>query len=148
MKVLIIYHSEHHQNTEKVARAMATKIEANFKEVKHVNTEDINNYDIIGFGSGVYNGRFHKNLSEIIDKIPHQDNKKSFIFSTTGSLSYSRLAHDRFSPLLIKKGFRIIGEFSCLGFDTAITSEGINKGRPNKQDLENAEIFIESILIK
>jgi len=148
MRVLIIYHSEHHQNTEKIARTMATKIEAEFKEAKDVTTEDINNNDIIGFGSGVYNGRLHKNLSEIIDKIPYQDNKKSFIFSTTGSLSYSRLAHDRFIPLLIKKGFRIIGEFFCLGFDTALTREGINKDRPNEQDLEDAERFIESILIK
>jgi len=148
MKVLIIYHSEHHQNTEKIARTMATKIEAEFKEAKDVNTEDINDHDILGFGSGVYNGRLHKDLSEIIDNIPYQDNKKSFIFSTTGSMTYSRLAHDRFRSLLIKKGFKVIGEFSCLGFDTALTREGINKGRPDKEDLENAEGFIESILIK
>jgi len=148
MRVLIIYHSEHHQNTEKIARTMATKIEAEFKEAKNVNTEDINNHDILGFGSGVYNGRLHKDLSEIIDNIPYQDNKKSFIFSTTGSMTYSRLAHDRFRSLLIKKGFKVIGEFSCLGFDTALTREGINKGRPDKEDLENAEGFIESILIK
>lgn len=148
MRVLIIYHSEHHQNTEKIARTMATKIEAEFKEAKDVNTEDINNHDILGFGSGVYNGRFHKDISEIIDNIPYQDNKKSFIFSTTGSMTYSRLAHDRFRSLLIKKGFKVIGEFSCLGFDTALTREGINKGRPDKEDLENAEGFIESILIK
>jgi len=148
MRVLIIYHSEHHQNTEKIARTMATKIEAEFKEAKDVNTEDINDHDILGFGSGVYNGRLHKDLSEIIDNIPYQDNKKSFIFSTTGSMTYSRLAHDRFRSLLIKKGFKVIGEFSCLGFDTALTREGINKGRPDKEDLENAERFIESILIK
>lgn len=148
MRVLIIYHSEHHQNTEKIARTMATKIEAEFKEAKDVNTEDINDLDILGFGSGVYNGRLHKDLSEIIDNLPYQDNKKSFIFSTTGSMTYSRLAHDRFRSLLIKKGFKVIGEFSCLGFDTALTREGINKGRPDKEDLENAEGFIESILIK
>jgi flavodoxin len=148
MKVLIIYHSEHHLNTEKIAKAMATKIDTELKEAKEVGTEDINNYDIIGFGSGVYNGSFHKNLSEIINKIPYQDNKKAFIFSTTGSLSYSQLAHDRFSPLLLEKGFEVIGEFSCLGFDTALTKEGINKGRPNEQDLENAEKFIETILTK
>jgi flavodoxin len=82
MKVLIIYHSEHHQNTEKIARTMAAKIEAELIEAKDVNTEDINNYDIIGFGSGVYNGRLHKDLSDIIDKLPYQDNKKAFIFST------------------------------------------------------------------
>ena len=148
MKVLIIYHSEHHQNTEKIARAMAAKIGADLKEAREVRAEDINNYEIIGFGSGVYNGRFHKDLLEIIDKIPHQDSKKVFIFSTTGSLSYSRLAHDRFSPLLLDKGFKIIGEFSCPGFDTALTREGINKGRPNEQDLENAEKFIQDILAK
>ncbi len=148
MKVLIIYHSEHHQNTEKIARAMAAKIGADLKEAREVRAEDINNYEIIGFGSGVYNGRFHKDLLEIIDKIPHQDSKKVFIFSTTGSLSYSRLAHDRFSPLLLDKGFKIIGEFSCPGFDTALTREGINKGRPNEQDLENAEKFIQDILVK
>ena len=51
------------------------------------------------------------------------------------------------SPLLIKKGFKIIGEYSCLGFDTVLTREGINKERPDKQDLENTERFIESILI-
>jgi len=148
MKVLIIYHSEHHQNTEKIARAMAAKIGADLKEAREVKAEDINNYEIIGFGSGVYNGRFHKDLLEIIDNISHQDNKKAFIFSTTGSLSYSRLAHDRFSPLLLDKGFKIIGEFSCPGFDTALTREGINKGRPNEQDLENAEKFIHDILTK
>ena len=146
MKVLITYHSEHHQNTEKIAAVMAEKIEAELKEAKEVSAGDINNYDIIGFGSGVYNGRLHRDISEIIDKIPYQNNKKSFIFSTTGSLSYSRLAHDRFRPLLIDKGFKIIGEFSCLGFDTALTREGINKGRPDEQDLENAEKFIKSIL--
>ena len=125
---------------------MASKIEAESKEAKDVATEEINNYGIIGFGSGVYNGRLHSELSEIIDKIPYQDNKKSFIFSTTGSLTYSGLAHDRFKPFLINKGFKIIGEFSCLGFDTALTKEGINKGRPDRQDLENAEKFIQNIL--
>ena len=148
MKVLIIYHSEHHQNTEKVARVMATKIKAELREAKDVNPTDIGNYDIIGFGSGVYNGRLHQDLSDIIDKIPYQDNKKSFIISTTGSMTYSKFAHDRLRPLLIDKGFKIIGEFSCLGFDTALSSEGINKGKPDKQDLENAERFIQGILKK
>ena len=148
MKILIIYHSEHHQNTEKIARVMAEKINADIKEAKEVIEEDIDSSDIIGFGSGVYNGRLHKDFSQILNNIPFQDKKKAFIFSTTGMLSYSRSAHDRFSPLLIKKGFKIIGEFFCPGFDTALTSEGINKGRPDKQDLQNAEKFIESILPK
>ena len=148
MKVLIIYHSEHHQNTEKIARVIALKVGAEAIKAEDVNPVDINDYDILGFGSGVYHGRLHSELSEIIDKLSFQNDKKSFIFSTTGSMAYSELAHDRFRLSLIKKGFRIIGEFSCLGFDTALTREGINKGKPDKQDMENAENFIQSILTK
>ena len=103
---------------------------------------------IVGFGSGVYNGRLHSELSEIIGKLPKQENKKAFIFSTTGSKTYSSMAHNRFRPELIDKGFAIIGEFFCLGFDTALTEEGINRGRPNKQDIEDAEDFIVNTIKK
>ncbi len=147
MKILIIYHSEHHQNTEKIAKAIAIKVGAEIIKAKDINPIDLDNYDILGFGSGVYHGRLHNELLELIDKLPCQKDKKSFIFSTTGSMTYSKLAHDRFRPLLIKKGLKIVGEFSCLGFDTALTREGINKGKPDKQDLENAENFIQSILV-
>ena len=47
---------------------------------------------------------------------------------------------------LEEQGFKVIGEFSCLGFDTALSSEGINKGRPNNQDIAEAEEFIFSII--
>jgi flavodoxin len=148
MTVLIIYHSEHHQNTEKIAKAMAEKIGAELKKAKVVNLTEVDNYDIIGFGSGVYHGRLHGEISSIIDSMPYQNNKKTFIFSTTGSMTYSKLAHERIKSLLKDKGFNIIGDFSCPGFDTALSSEGINKGKPDKQDFENAEKFIESILKK
>jgi len=146
--VLIIYHSEHHGNTKKIAKAMAEKINADILKAADVNLNKFEEYDIVGFGSGVYNGKLHKELSEILSKLSQQDDKKAFIFSTTGSKTYSSMAHEWFRPLLTKKSFIIIGEFSCLGFDTALTKEGINKGRPNKQDIKDAEGFIVNIIEK
>jgi len=146
--VLIIYHSEHHGNTKKIAKAMAEKINADILKAADVNLNKFEEYDIVGFGSGVYNGKLHKELSEILSKLSQQDDKKAFIFSTTGSKTYSSMAHERFRPMLEEKGFEIIGEFSCLGFDTALTKEGINKGRPNKQDIKDAEDFIVNIIKK
>jgi flavodoxin len=146
--VLIIYHSEHHGNTKKIAKAMAEKINADILKVADVNLNKFEEYDIVGFGSGVYNGKLHKELSEILSKIPQQDDKKAFIFSTTGSKTYSSMAYERFRPMLEEKSFEIIGEFSCLGFDTALTKEGINKSRPNKQDIKDAEDFIVNIIKK
>ena len=146
--MLIIYHSEHHGNTKKIAKAMAEKINADILKAADVNLNKFEEYDTIGFGSGVYNGKLHKELSEILSKLPQQDDKKGFIFSTTGSKTYSSMAHERFRPMLEEKSFEIIGEFSCLGFDTALTKEGINKGRPNKQDIKDAEDFIVNIIKK
>jgi flavodoxin len=144
--VLIIYHSEHHGNTKKIAKAMAEKINADILKATDVNLNKFEEYDIAGFGSGVYNGKLHKELSEILSKLSQQNDKKAFIFSTTGSKTYSSIAHERFRPMLEEKGFEIIGEFSCPGFDTALTKEGINKGRPNKQDIKEAEDFIVNII--
>lgn len=146
--MLIIYHSEHHGNTKKIAKAMAEKINADILKAADVNLNKFEEYDIVGFGSGVYNGKLHKELSEILSKLSQQDDKKAFIFSTTGSKTYSSMAHEQFRPMLEEKGFEIIGEFSCLGFDTALTKEGINKGRPNKQDIKEAEDFIVNIIKK
>ena len=146
--MLIIYHSEHHGNTKKIAKAMAEKVGADILKSADVNLNKFGKYDIVGFGSGVYNGKLHKELSEILSKLPKQDDRKAFIFSTTGSKTYSSMAHKRFRPILEEKGFEVIGEFSCLGFDTALTKEGINKGRPNKQDIKDAEDFILNIIKK
>jgi len=146
--VLVIYHSEHHGNTKKIAKAMAEKINADILKAADVNLNKFKGYDIVGFGSGVYNGKLHKELSEILSKLSQQEDKKAFIFSTTGSKTYSSMAHERFRPMLEEKGFEIIGEFSCLGFDTALTKEGINKDRPNKQDIKDAEDFIVNIIKK
>lgn len=146
--MLIIYHSEHHGNTKKIAKAMAEKINADILKAADVNLNKFKGYDIVGFGSGVYNGKLHKELSEILSKLSQQEDKKAFIFSTTGSKTYSSMAHERFRPMLEEKGFEIIGEFSCLGFDTALTKEGINKDRPNKQDIKDAEDFIVNIIKK
>ena len=146
MKILVLYHSEHHGNTEKIAKAMAEKTGSSILIAENAGQEDFSKYDIIGFGSGVYNGRLHGELSEILSRLPQKVGKKAFIFSTTGSEAYSSMAHDRFRPELEEKGFKIIGEFSCLGFDTALTEEGINKGRPNEQDIQDAENFILNII--
>lgn len=45
---------------------------------------------------------------------------------------------------LLEKRFNVIGEFFCKGFDTWGPFKiigGINRGRPNEQDLEKAKKF-------
>jgi flavodoxin len=150
MKTLIIYISVHHGNTEKVAKAMANILDATLLEVKQANTSMLEQYDLIGFGSGIYFGRHHESLLDFVDKLPMLKNKKAFIFSTSG-LRKIWFIHNFDKPLkerLHRKGFDIIGEFSCRGLDTYKATKlvgGINKGRPDAKDLKQAEDFAGSL---
>jgi flavodoxin len=146
MKTLIIYISVHHGNTEKVAKAMANILDATLLQVKQANTSMLEQYDLVGFGSGIYFGKHHESLLDFVDKLPMLRNKKAFIFSTSG-LRKIWFIHNFDKPLkerLQRKGFDIIGEFSCRGLDTYRATKlvgGINKGRPDAKDLKQAEDF-------
>jgi flavodoxin len=150
MKALIIYISVHHGNTEKVAKVMANILDAALLEVKQANASMLEQYDLIGFGSGIYFGKHHKSLLDFVDRLPMFKNKKAFIFSTSG-LRKIRLVHNFDKPLkerLQRKGFDIIGEFSCRGLDTYRATKlvgGINRGRPDAKDLKQAEDFAKGL---
>ena len=49
---------------------------------------------------------------------------------------------------LRSKGYTIVDEFACKGFNTNSFMKylgGMNKGRPNDEDLKNAEEFAENL---
>jgi flavodoxin len=146
LKALIIYISVHHGNTEKVAKIMANILDATLLQVKQADANMLEQYDLIGFGSGIYFGKHHESLLDFVDKLPVLTNKKAFIFSTSG-LRKIPFVHNFDKPLrkkLQRKGFDIIGEFSCRGLDTYRATKlvgGVNKGRPNADDLRQAEDF-------
>lgn len=146
MKILIVYISVHHGNTEKVARTMANALAADLIQVREASAAVLKQYDLIGFGSGIYFGRHHESVLDFVDKLPVLRNKKAFIFSTSG-LRKIPLVHDFDRSLkkkLQRKGFSVIAEFSCRGLDTYRATRlvgGLNRGRPNAEDLKRAEEF-------
>ncbi|HEY5561997.1 MAG TPA: flavodoxin family protein [Clostridiaceae bacterium] len=149
MKTLIIYASIHHGNTEKVGKAMAECLSADLKKANEVNTNILNDYDLIGFGSGIYGGKFHNNILEMFNKLPNLPNKKAFIFSTSGQgkTEYNNPIEQK----LKEKGLKIVGSFGCKGFDTFGPLKlfgGIGKGRPNEEDLQKAKAFAENLIEK
>lgn len=148
--MLIIYKSIHKGNTLKIADALGDVLGAKILDVKDVLQEDIDSSELIGFGSGIYIGKFHKNLIELIAGISEKKGKKSFIFSTSGMKRNTlvNMAHNHIKILLQKKGFEVIGDFNCLGYDTYGPLKyinGINKGRPNKNDVESAKKFAQQM---
>jgi flavodoxin len=152
MKTAIIYVSVHHGNTEKVANVMANALGADLKKVGEFNTKNLAEYDLVGFGSGIFYGKHRKSLLEMVANMPHL-NKKAFIFSTSGNQNEKRTpnCHKALRVALQNKGVTIIDEFNCPGYDTFILARiigggrGISKGRPNEEDLKKAQTFSEDL---
>jgi len=130
---------------------MANALGADLLQVQQADANVLEQYDLIGFGSGIYFGKHHKSLFDFVDRLPAIKNKKAFIFSTSG-LRKIPFIHDFDKPLrekLQRKGFDIIGEFSCRGLDTYRATKlvgGINKGRPDARDFEQAQDFARALL--
>ncbi len=147
MKTLIICESYHHGNTKKVADAMAGVLSAEVKRPGEVDAGALAGYDLVGFGSGIYMGKCHKNLLKLADALPKLK-KKAFIFSTAGGDNENMKFHKALREKLAGKGFNIVDEFSCKGFDTfgpLFIVGGVNKGKPDGTDMENARRFAAKI---
>jgi flavodoxin len=148
MNAIIILFSYHHNNTEKIAKVISNTLGAEIKKQNQIDPNGLVNYDFVGFGSGVYMGKLHKDLLEFADKIPQVNNKKAFIFSTSGRIGNMEKFHKELKEKLQSKGFDIVNEFNSAGFDTFGPLKivgGINKGRPNEDDLKKAEAFAQGL---
>ena len=146
MKSILILYSYHHHNTEKIANVFAKVLNAKIKTPQQIEPEKLLEYDMIGFGSGIYSAKHHQSLLELADKLAPVNNKKTFLFSTSGITGKSKSAKDHLilREKLLAKGYTVVDEFQCKGFNTNSFLKlfgGMNKGRPNEKDLKNAEEF-------
>ena len=142
--------SYHHKNTEKIANVFAKILDAQIKTPQQINPEEFQDYSLIGFGSGIYDAKHHKDLLDLADKLPQVTNKNAFIFSTSAMMGKAKVAEDHslLREKLQSKGYVIVDEFACKGFNTNSFMKyfgGMNKGRPNAEDLKHAEEFAQNL---
>lgn len=141
---MVIYYSQYYGNTEKVAKAIAEGLDAVLVTSQQVEVQTLPEYDLIGFGSGIYHSTHHRSLFEIAEKIPPMHDKKAFLFSSNRDGTTD--SHTVLREILHEKGFKIIGEFSCKGYQEwramkIVGAKGINQGKPDAKDLQQAQRF-------
>ncbi len=146
LKTLLIVYSYHHNNTLKIARHISPILNGEIKSPQETNPDSLSEYTLIGFGSGIYSAKHHDLLISLAEKLHPVDNKPAFLFSTAALISESKTRNDHhvLREKLEDKGYSIIGDFSCKGFNTNSFLKlfgGMNKGRPNDQDFCDAEAF-------
>jgi hypothetical protein len=95
-------------------------LDAEIREPHEINSDRLQNYDLIGFGSGIYHSENHRLLLDLADRLSEVNKKKAFIFSTCGAPGFA-----------VEGGH--VDEFICPGWNTNKFLKligGINKGRP------------------
>jgi flavodoxin len=146
LKSLVIVYSYHHKNTEKVATTIANVLKAEVKYPRDTNPEEIIKYNLVGFGAGIAEEKHYEPILKLAEALPIVKDKKAFIFSTAGVTLKSH--HSTLKEILVSKGYIIVGEFRCRGFNTNSIYKyigGLNKGHPNTKDLKKAEVFAQTL---
>jgi flavodoxin len=150
VKSLVVVFSYHHNNTEKIANVIAKVLDAEVKTPQQVNPEELREYSLIGFGSGIYSATFDPSVLNLADRLSYARGKKAFLFSTYGAPAFIanrefvEKNHAQIREKLQAKGYTVIGEFGCAGWNTNSFLNyfgGLNKGKPDAGDLRNAEAF-------
>ena len=150
MKSLVIVYSYHHMNTEKIAKVIAEVLDAPIVTPQEVDIDVLQNFDLVGFGAGIDGGKHYKELLDLVDKLPQVDDEKAFIFSTCSIQREVSNNHRTLREMLQSKGYIVVDEFGCPGFNTNSFARffgGINKRRPNAEDLQHAREFAQQLMV-
>ena len=145
-QALLVVCSIHHGSTKKIAETMADVLDGDVRSPTDVEPEEILSYRLIGFGSGIYGASHHDSVLKLAHRLPSDAAKSVFLFSTAALTSREKMLKDHASirRILESKGCTVLDNFSCRGFNTNSFMRfigGMNKGRPNAEDLDRARSF-------
>ena len=131
-------------NTKKVVEAIAGENAVDLIDATKEKERDLSGYDLIGFASGVYYGKFHQTVLNFAS-VNLPANKDVFLICTCGGSA----AFQSIEEVVKSKQGKIVGKFSCKGYDTFGPFKlvgGIAKGHPDHKDLADAVTFYKGII--
>ena len=147
-KIVIYYYSYHTMSTKKLLEGIVK----DFSNITLIPVTpevqiDLENYDYIGFASGIYYMNFGKPIYDLLKRTENLQGKPCFILSTSGGLKerYKYCIKD----LIEKQGGKFLDGFNCLGFDCIFPINlfgGMNKGKPDEEDIKNAQDFLKATI--
>lgn len=145
MKTVIIYESKHHGNTKKVCDRIACECDVELAEAKNITNDfEWEDYDIIGFASGIAYKKFYENVNKAAEMMP--SGKKVFFIYTCAKINDGFT--DGIKDIALERGCECIGSYGCKGYNTYGPLKligGMNKKNPTEDELQKAVEFIRQI---
>ena len=144
-KTVIIYASKHHGNTYKLVKAISDKYEIPIIDATKQSVVDIEEYDRIGFASGIDFGKFYEEIETFAkNNLPM---KKEVFFLYTCAMERKGFT-DSMKEIVLEKEAVILGEYGCKGYNTYGPWKligGMNKRHPTEEEITGAVEFFEKI---
>jgi flavodoxin len=147
MNVLLVCVSVSHGNTRRVADVMAEVLGATVVEPEEVTAADLAGFDLVGFGSGIFNQRMHRRLRDFAASLPEGGlHSRAFVFGTSG---FPPLTTKPLQRQLGRAGLTVVDGFFCRGYDTSPPFGwfgGTKRNRPDSSDLASAKEFARALV--
>ena len=134
MKIAVRYYSRG-GNTKKVAEAIAEELGVEALDI----TNKVEDADILFLGASMYAFTIDKNIKEFVGGLTKENVREIVNFSTSASdtsthKKVNKCIKDK-DIVMNEEHFSVFGQFL-----------GMNKGRPNEADLENAKKFARKVV--
>lgn len=149
--LLILYHSEHHQNTKKLVEGLAKECSGRIHLVDLSTTQveqiDCSQYQTIGFASGVYFSKLHQSLYDAVQKLTKVLQGRNVLVLYTCGSGGKKYAQD-FTVQLTATGANVLGVYHCKGYDTYGPFKligGVAKGHPSQEDIAESVRFVQQV---
>lgn len=161
-ELLVVFAGRHSGSTFKIAAAVSEELGAalvGLDEAGAASASPIGERRMVGFGSGIFHGKNDESLIEFVEALPPCQGTRAFIYSTCGAPAdivkedrrreAMRKNHLALRNALEAQGFAVVGEFSCPGYNDNSFLRlfgGMNRGRPDSNDLDEARRFAADLL--
>lgn len=150
LRTVIVYRSKHHGNTKKLVDAIVTA----HPEIDTINVgalgkneyPDLSPYHVIIMASGIYYGNFDKDLLRVADHCLRDGDKVVGLMTYGGQAKFNGRDLDGVCRM---KFANLLCMYGCPGFDTYGPFKlvgGMNKGRPNQEDIDGAVAFYDRLV--
>jgi flavodoxin len=148
LKAIVIYSSKG-GNTRKVAEEIASELSCELARIDHNNStsiEDLNSYDLVFVGTGIYFGTLNPDMEKYLKTINSKVTKRFAFFVTWGGAGKTDQAViNKLKTILKNKGQKVIEEcFTCYGGRRFALSK---RGHPNNEDIKAAKQWAKKQLI-
>ena len=150
LRTVIVYRSKHRGNTKKLVDAIVTA----HPEIDTIDVgalgkneyPDLSPYHVIIMASGIYYGNFDKDLLRVADHCLRDGDKVVGLMTYGGQAKFNGRDLDGVCRM---KFANLLCMYGCPGFDTYGPFKlvgGMNKGRPNQEDIDGAVAFYDRLV--